>query len=135
MLKPENTDTWKPCKHLYSKANYKPRYLVEYDVVRCNPISTYLYLVKQKPNGRHGRNLDGTCTTRASSEKIADREKEPLLTTTSLTGKQSEASYSVNQYKSRMQIEEAFRDSKSARVGFSLRESYREICNDWTSCC
>jgi len=123
MLKAINTDTWKPCKHLYSKANRKPRYLGEYGVVRSNPINTYLYLVKPKPKGRHGRNLDGTRTTRACSEKIADREKEPWLITSSLTGNQSKASYIVKLYKTRMQIEEAFRDTKSVRVGFSLRES------------
>ena len=123
MLRPVNTNTWMPCKHLYSKANYKPSYLGEYETVRSNPISTYLYLVKQKPKGRHWRNLDGTRTTRASSEKIADREKEPWLITTSLKGKQSEPNYIVKLYKTRMQIEEAFRDAKSSRVGFSLRES------------
>ena len=123
MLKPVNTDAWEPCKHLYSKANSKPCYLGEYDVVRSNPINTYLYLVKQKPKGRHGRNLDGIRTTRSSSEKIADREKEPWLITTSLMGKQSESNHIVKLYKTRMQIEEAFRDTKSARVGFSLRES------------
>ena len=38
-------------------------------------------------------------------------------------GKQSESNHIVKLYKTRMQIEEAFRDTKSARVGFSLRES------------
>ena len=123
MLKPVNAEIWRPCKHLYAKASFQPCYLSEYEVVRSNPINTHLYLLKQKPKGRHGRNLDGTRTTRAQSEKIANREKEPWLITTSLAGKQSEANRIIKLYKTRMQIEEGFRDTKSTRVGFSLRET------------
>jgi transposase len=92
-------------------------------VVRTNPIDTHLYLVKQKPKGRHRYNQDGSRTTRGQSEKMAKRQKEPWLITTSLCGDQRKAKQIVNLYKTRMQIEEAFRDTKSHRIGFSLSES------------
>ncbi len=80
-------------------------------------------LVKQKAKGRHRYNKDGSRTTRGQSEKIAQREKEPWLLTTSLQGSQDEAQQIVAYYKTRMQIEESFRDIKSHRVGFSVSES------------
>ena len=123
MLKPKNKLIWKPCKYLYQKAQYKPRYLGQYTVVRSNPIDTHLYLVKQRPKNRHRYNDDGTRTTRGQSEKMAQRQKEPLLISTSLQGSQQQAQRIIKLYKNRMQIEEAFRDTKSKRLGFSIRES------------
>jgi len=123
MLKPSHKNAWKRCKTLYNEATSKARYLGEYTVVRTNPIDTHLYLIKQKPKGRHRNNQDGSRTTRGQSEKMAKRQKEPWLITTSLYGAQHKAKKVVNLYKTRMQIEEAFCDTKSHRVGFSLSES------------
>jgi hypothetical protein len=123
MIKPTNTGDWKSCKTLYGKATGQARYLGEYTVVRTNPINTYLYLVKQKAKGRHQYNLDGSRTTRGKSERIAKRQKDPWLITTSLCGEQKAAQRIIQLYKTRMQIEEAFRDTKSHRIGFSISES------------
>lgn len=123
MIKPRQQSDWQSCKTLYSKATTKARHLGEYTVVRSNPVDTHLYLIKQKPKGRHRYNQDGSRTTRGQSEKIAKRQKEPWIITTSLCGGQSEAQRIIKLYKTRMQIEEAFRDTKSHRIGFSLSES------------
>lgn len=123
LLKPINKVIWESCKTLYRAANYQPRYLGEYTVVRSNPIDTHLYLIKQKPKGRHRYNYDGSRTWREQSEKMARRQKEPWLITTSLSGKQADAQRIIKLYKTRMQFEEAFRDTKNARVGFSISES------------
>jgi hypothetical protein len=123
MLKPASKSAWKHCKTLYRKATFKAHYLGQYTVVRSNPIKTHLYLVKQKVKGRHRYNQDGSRTTRGQSEKMANRQKEPWLITTSLCGEQSKAKWIISLYKTRMQIEEAFRDTKSHRIGFSLSES------------
>jgi len=66
---------------------------------------------------------DGSRTTRGQGEKIARRKKESWLITTSLQGGQPEAQRIIAYYKTRMQIEEAFRDTKSHRLGFSISES------------
>lgn len=123
LLKPVNKGIWTHCKQLYRRAQAKPRYLGHYTVVRSNPIHTHLYLVKQRAKGRHRYNQDGTRTWRGQSEKIARRQKEPWLITTSISGNQRDAQRIIKLYKTRMQIEEAFRDTKSARVGFSISES------------
>ena len=123
LLKPVRRQGWKPCKTLYSQATSQPCYLGEYTVVRSNPIDTHLYLVKQKPKGRHCYNEDGTRTRRGKSEKMAKRQKDPWLMTTSLSGGKSKTQYIIGLYKTRMQIEEAFRDTKNARIGFSISES------------
>ena len=112
-----------PCKSLYEKATYQAHYLGEYTTTRNTPIKSHLYLVKQKAKGRHRYNQDGSRTSRGQSEKISKREKEPWLLTTSLQGGQDEAQRIVTCYKTRMQIEEAFRDTKSHRLGFSASES------------
>lgn len=54
---------------------------------------------------------------------MAQRQKEPWLISTSLPGNQRQAQRIIKLYKTRMQIEEAFRDTKSQRLGFSIRES------------
>jgi hypothetical protein len=123
MLTPIHSDDWQPCKTLYAEATHRPCYLGEYQVVRSNPIDTYLYLVTQKSKGRHRYNDDGTRTKRGQSEKMAKRQQEPWLITTSLVGEQKHAQRIIKLYKTRMQIEEAFRDTKSTRIGFSLSES------------
>jgi len=123
LIKPVNTGDWKPCKNLYRKATYQAHYLGEYTTTRRTPLKSHLYLVKQKAKGRHRYNQDGSRTSRGQSENIARREKEPWLITTSLQGGQDEAQKIIAYYKTRMQIEEAFRDTKSQRVGFSASES------------
>ena len=87
------------------------------------PLNTYLYLIKQKAKGRHGRNINGSRTTRGASEKMAKRQREPWLITTSLGGDKKLAKRIIGLYKTRMQIEESFRDMKSPHRGLSLSES------------
>lgn len=123
LIKPINKGDWSPCKNLYRKATCQARYLGEYTTTRSNPLDSHLYLIKQKAKGSHCYNKDGLRTRRGQSEKIARRKKEPWLITTSLQGGQTEAQRVIAYYKTRMQIEEAFRDTKSHRLGFSASES------------
>ena len=123
MLRETGCIEWKHCKTLYRQASTKAQYLGEYEVVRSNAINTYLYLIKQKAKGRHGRNIDGSRTTRGASEKMAQRQREPWLISTSLGGDKNLAKKIIGLYKTRMQIEESFRDMKSSHRGLSLSES------------
>ena len=75
MLRETGCIEWKHCKKLYKQATTRAQYLGEYEVVRSNPVDTFLYLIKQKAKGRHGRNIDGSRTTRGASEKMATRQK------------------------------------------------------------
>ena len=55
------------------------------------------------------------------SKKHAKRERESWLIVSSLSPKVISARKIMKAYKTRMQIEEAFRDLKNTRNGFSLR--------------
>jgi len=57
------------------------------------------------------------------SENNAHRERTPWLIVTSLEGGASITKRVINLYKTRMQIEEGFRDFKNSRWGFSLDEA------------
>jgi len=58
----------------------------------------------------------------SSSKKHEKRENEPWLIATSLPHTEVSAVDVIALYKKRMQIEEAFRDLKNTRNGFSLRQ-------------
>ena len=114
---------WNACKTLYDKATCQAKYLGYYQLNRSKPMWGDLYVVKQKSKGRRKRNTDGTLTSNARSNKIAKGQREPRLLVTSLGGNAKLAEKIVKIYKTRMQIEEGFRDLKSSRLGLSIKES------------
>lgn len=123
LIKSPNSEQWQPCKALHQQATPQPQYLGHYTLVKSKPMHGHLYLVKHKTKGRHHQNRDGSRVKGKRSKKIAKGQSEPWLLVTSLTGKQQSAQRIIGLYKKRMQIEEAFRDIKSARLGLSVSES------------
>lgn len=69
------------------------------------------------------RTLFGARCQLKQSEKIAKRSRAPWLLVTSLEGGYTLARRIINLYKTRMQIEESFRDMMSSRWGLSLDEA------------
>jgi hypothetical protein len=118
----ENNDLWLPIKTLYEKATHKASYVGQVKLARSRPILCNFYLLKQKKKFRVKRNLVGKKVQCSSSKKHAERENEPWLIATSLTQNEVNANEVMGLYKKRMQIEEAFRDLKNSRNGFSLRQ-------------
>lgn len=118
-----DSSVWKPCKSLYKQATPQALYVGCYQLNHSNPMTGYLYLVKKRSKGRHKWNVDGTITKSGYSNKIAKRQHEPWLLVTSLGGGQTLAQSIISVYKTRMQIEEGFRDLKSSRFGFNIKES------------
>ena len=57
------------------------------------------------------------------SEKNAHRERSPWLIVTSLDNKYANTRQILNLYKTRMQIEEGFRDIKNSRWGLAFNEA------------
>lgn len=115
-------EAWVGCKSLYSLATSTPHYLGEYELSRSSRINTRLVIYKGKPKGRNKMTAMGKRTKSKHSEQCAQREREPWLLATSLPPKYNLAEKVVAIYSTRMQIEEAFRDSKSVRfgIGFEL---------------
>lgn len=115
-----NGSKWVTAKSFYQTANITPRSLGSVILTRANPICCELVLCRQKARGRMEQTLRGERAKRRQSRKHAEREQEPWLIATSLSLPPQKV---IALYKTRMQIEESFRDLKSARYGLSLEFS------------
>jgi len=113
---------WISCKVLYKQATLFPRALGQVLMTQKNPINCSLVIYKALAKGRIEKNRRGVKTRRLQSRRNAACQREPWLLATSLTGPDL-AKQVVQLYKTRMQIEEAFRDLKSARYGLGLSYS------------
>jgi hypothetical protein len=111
---------WINAKSLYERATIKPRSLGSVTLTKANSIRCELVLCRQNAKGRIEPTLQGKRAKRTQSRKHAEREQEPWLIATSLSIPPRKV---IALYKTRMQIEESFRDLKSARYGLSLEFS------------
>lgn len=117
----ENND-WMKCKELMENATRNAKNLGEMQLCKNNQITTNLVLIKEKRkrDKKYGiHQLRGGGRDRKNHRLSA---MEPWLLATSLNS--SRAKRIVKIYKTRMQIEEGFRDLKSARYGFGLRHAF-----------
>ena len=112
--------SWLPCKALYERANSRSRYLGVVSLTRSNPLSCHLYLLRNRKRNRVKKTIYGKPSQAQNSLNIAARQTEPWLLASSLQAKPKEV---IQIYRCRMQIEENFRDMKSTRWGFSLRQT------------
>jgi hypothetical protein len=121
---PENSD-WIDCKTFYQYATTTAKYLGSIQLTRRDPIDCELVIYKDKCKNRVKKNNFGERDRSSHSKKNADREREPWLLATSLKVTSKLAMQVVNIYKTRMQIEEGFRDNKSVRfgLGFELNKT------------
>lgn len=113
---------WEPCKSLHANASGKAIWLNKVTLAKSQPFFTNaLVLYKNAAKGRHARNRNGQRKCGHSSLKAAEGWKEPWLLTTSLPVETEEqANAIIKRYGARMQIEESFRDQKSARFGLGM---------------
>jgi len=123
MLSPQAVDNWIRVEHIFETATQRPHYLGFIDIVRRSPLACHAYLLKKKKQGRIKKTVFGKRCEMKHSEKNAHRERTPWLIVTSLEGGATITKRVINLYKTRMQIEEAFRDVKNSRWGFSLDEA------------
>jgi len=111
---------WVSCKTLYDEACPQPKHSGRWKLTLTKQFPVHMVIIKEPGKGRHAKNPNGTERQSAKSRQIAQRESEPWLLATSLSSDSPATTrYIVNSYKTRMQIEEGFRDLKSIRWGFS----------------
>jgi hypothetical protein len=120
----DNT-AWFPAKALYSKATCRPKRLGAASWVRSNPLSAVLVLVRQPRRGRHAMSKAGRPRRSKLSKKNARRANEPWLLVASGSLQDYSARSIVGLYKTRMQIEENFRDTKSESFGLGIARENR----------
>jgi hypothetical protein len=117
--------TWQTCKNLLSKASVRvPKCIGK--VLLCkkyNTISAYLYLIKEKSQESIKR--WGYVPKHGGIKSYKINGNEPWLLASSLCGNSPvKIKRVIKIYEKRMQIEEGFRDLKSVRYGFGLRNAY-----------
>ena len=123
MVSPQGEANWIRTEDIFATATGHARYQGYIDLVRNEPLDCHAYVLKKRKQGRIKKNQFGERCASKHSEKNAHRERTPWLIVTSLVGGAKITKRVINIYKTRMQIEEAFRDMKNPRWGFSLSES------------
>ncbi|MDH3380003.1 MAG: IS4 family transposase [Gammaproteobacteria bacterium] len=114
---------WFSNKRLHARAGGRPKALGEMWLSKTRPMLTRVYLYKGKAKGRMKRTRMGERCHSGQSNKHASREREPWLLVSNLADGSHAAKRVVRTFRMRMQIEEGFRDLKSPRHGFALREN------------
>jgi hypothetical protein len=113
---------WCSAKLLYAKATTKAKFLGQVDWVRRNPLASLLVLIRQPKKRRHNLTYSGVARRSKHSHSHAEREREPWLLVYSTSLKDRTPQQLVVLYRSRMQIEEGFRDHKSAHYGLGFSQ-------------
>lgn len=119
--KSKDGGSWEPIKSLYVQANLRAKFVGEFLLAKGCSLACYFYLMRQKKKYREKRNLAGHKIRCSMSLKHAKSGNEPWLIASSLKPENMSAEKIMIIYKKRMQIEEAFRDLKNTKNGFSLR--------------
>ena len=124
MLGDEGGDNWDQARSLFALAGKHPKRLTKSRLSRANPITCEFVIHKQGRRGRRHLNRDGRVARAHYSREQARSQREPWLLATSLDSSTVGAMKRiVRAYKTRMQIEEAFRDLKSERFGLGFEAS------------
>jgi hypothetical protein len=120
MYQSSANEEFKSCKKLYKLATKEVKSLGKMMLTKNNKFETNFYLIKCKAKGRKAFTCRGKWRSDKDSLDYARSHREPWLLVSSLD-KDNSGKKVVSIYKRRMGIEEAFRDLKSIRYGFSLR--------------
>lgn len=123
MVSPQGEQDWVRVETVFEIATRRGRYLGEIDLVRQHPLRCHAYLLRKKKQGRIRKTVFGHRCEMKHSEKNAHRERTPWLIVTSLDPVYANTRQVLNLYKTRMQIEEGFRDIKNSRWGLSFNEA------------
>lgn len=126
------TSSWVPCQALYAHARATPTTLGLCELVRSRPFRCRLVLVKEPCKHRTHISVWGQKVRSAHSRTQAAGNRDPWLLATSTTLAAYQATQIVAFYRTRMQIEEAFRDMKSEQYGFGLSGSRTTQRERWT---
>jgi len=118
-------DQWFSSKLLHKKATTKATCLGGIQWVKSQPLSAFIVLMRQTRKQRQALTLNGKKRQSKSNKVHVRREKEPWLLVASLSLQQRSARQIATIYRSRMQIEEGFRDCKAVHCGLCLSQNRR----------
>jgi len=121
----DQPDEWLAAKSLYTKATRKPKCWGSARWVRSHPLAGELVTFFRPAKGRKHLTAQHHPAKSKASRKHAEREKEPWLLVVSPSLKAFSAARVVAYYRSRMQIEEGLRDTKSTHYGLDFTNESR----------
>ena len=116
---------WFNPKLLYAKATTTAKYPGSVDWVRSQPLSAFIVLVRQPKKQRKALTFKGKKRQSNSNNVHVRREQNPWVLVASLSLRTRTPKQIVRLYKTRMQIEEVFRDCKSVHYGLCLSQNRR----------
>lgn len=122
----DERDDWQCITQMYKKATQVPKSF-NGSITRYKPLRCRLVLYKSSAKGRHHLNRQGVPHASSQSKNHAKGGKDPWLISTSLKQEPGLARRAVAIYRTRMQIEEGFRDMKSSTfgLGYNASQSYK----------
>ena len=112
-------EAWQLTSSLFSKASSKPENIGEVELCKSNSLKMQLCLFKGKSKKRISTKRSGR-----KANEYRKTAKEPWLLGTSLPKSYFLEKKVIKKYSMRMQIEEGFRDLKSSKYGFGLKNAY-----------
>lgn len=115
-------ENWEHLDDIFKKAT-KTAKCYKGQLTKSNQFDTTFVLYKGTSKGRHKLTAEGKRCSSSHSEQHARSGKEPWVLATSLSLNSGLAKRVVKIYKSRMQIEEGYRDMKSKLFGLGFNES------------
>jgi hypothetical protein len=119
-------ESWTNITGLFDKATARPKSFSGH-ITKNNPLACQLVLYKQAAKGRHNVNRDGIPKKAGASKTHSKGGKEPWLLSTSLKMTSKLAKQAVAIYRTRMQIEEEFRDMKSRLYGLGFEHNKSKL--------
>lgn len=117
------SNTWSTTYELYERATSKAKTIANILLTKRSKLACSLHYYRGKIKGRKNYNRSGKVSKRGHSKVCSKSYRDPLVMATSLDIKSYNAVKVISIYNRRMEIEEEFRDLKSRRYGFGMRES------------
>lgn len=114
---------YQPISTLYPSAKYTPQAKGVINLTKANDFKTNLYIYKHKLKGRKKLTRTGVSEKTIDAIQRSRGYREPWVIVSSLEKKDISAKCIINIYKSRMTIEENFRDVKSNVTGLSMNDN------------
>lgn len=118
MLHFGTADDWMKVEHFHKTSSSRVKYLGKALIGKCSetPVRGYIYRYKGKCQNRKEK-----CKYPEQNKRFSTLYKSPWILATSLKNEAYSGNSIRNLYKTRMQIEQNFRDEKSPRFGFGWR--------------
>ena len=120
-------DQWVCAKSLHRIATTSAKYLGRIQWIRSNPLAAFIVLIRAPKKRRTVLTYTGKKRQSKKDKVYAKRQKEPWLLVASLSLHGRTPKQIVKIYRTRMQIEEGFRDCKAVHYGLDLSQK-RNMC-------